>query len=124
MDDKIIYFELNNWSPVRDYPDVFPFDVWMEDDENLAFENEDWVTNNELCVVLSLVDMSVNFCVTATEEWVKWNCPELLTTYSSFLREPNEKGEVYGRWGNIFLPYSKNNIGVHFQDMEGRFIDT
>lgn len=112
--NKTIYFELNNWAPGRDYPDVFPFDVWMDDDCNLAFENEAWVIQNNLCVVMSFVDMSVNFCITTTEEWVQHNCPELLTKYTNFLRQPDEDGDVYGRFGHEFLPYEKENIGVHF----------
>lgn len=61
----VIYFELNNWSPGEDYPNEEPFTTWCDDDCNLYFSNAEWVRANKLCVVESLVDMSVNWCITA-----------------------------------------------------------
>ena len=108
----IIYFELNNWFPGQDYPNAEPFLSWISDDLNITFRSEEWAKNNQLCVVMSLVDMSQNFCVTATKEWVEANCPELLTTYAKFLRFPDKYGDVYGRFGHEFLKYDKKNFGV------------
>lgn len=113
--DDIVYFELNNWMPGDDYPAVEPFVSWMESDLNISFRNEEWVKTNRLCVVESLVDMSSNFCITATKEWVDKNCPSLLNEYCEFLRFPDEEdNDVYGRFGCRFLPYKEENIGVTY----------
>lgn len=109
---KIVYFELNNWFAGRDYPDDEPFISWLGDDLNITFENEEWVKNNNLCVVFDFVDMSCNFCITATKEWVDKNCPSLLTIHTKYLRKPDEYGEVYGRFGHEFLEYCEDNIGI------------
>lgn len=133
---EIIYFELNNWFGGRDYPNEEPFLTWCGDDYNLHFANEEWVKKNKLVVVESIVDMSVNWCITATKEWVLQNCPKLLSNestevvmvtrskegeskrtesypYSSFLRYPDEDGIVYGRFDDEFKEYTKENIGIH-----------
>ena len=109
--EKVIYFELNNWTSGKYYPDDNPFDEWVEDD---LFLDENWVKENKLCVVNSIIDMSFNFCITATEKWVKENCPKLLTDYREFLRYPDEDGYVYGRFGDEFLEYGDENIGITF----------
>ena len=111
--DDIIYFELNDWFAGRDYPDNERFYKWMGcNGGDLIFDNEEWVKTNKLCVVRTIVDMSINFCVTATKEWVEENCPELLNKYTRFLREPNEDGDVYSRFGISFLEYCDENIGI------------
>lgn len=114
--NKIVYFELNNWFAGEDYPNDEPFLSWMRDDLNIKFRNEKWVIENELCVVESIVDMSSNFCITAKKEWVEKNCPKLLTDYKEFLRYPDEDGEVYGRFGCHFLEWSKENFGITWDD--------
>ena len=68
---EIVYFELNNWWPGRDYPDKEPFLSWFEDDCKLQFEDTSWLMANQLCVVANLIDMSVNFCITAPKKWVE-----------------------------------------------------
>lgn len=112
MDKDIIYFELNNWMRGEDYPNDEPFITWVGNDYDLKFQNEEFVKENKLCVVRSIIDMSVNFCITAKKEWVEKNCPKLLTDYTDFLREPDEDGYVYGRFGDEFLEYSEENIGI------------
>lgn len=113
----IIYFELNNWFPGRDYPDAEPFVTWMQDTV-LQFRNDEWLKENKLCVVSGNVDMSVNFCITATKEWVENTCPELLTKYTQFIRTPNKNGEVEGRFGAPFKEYTEENIGRHYWDYD------
>lgn len=108
----IVYFELNNWFPGEDYPDNERFAKWMGDDLNIIFDNVDWVKENKLCVVRTLIDMSLNFCITAKREWVEENCPELFTQYTKFLRLPDEYGDVYSRFGMTFLEYCEDNIGI------------
>lgn len=110
--NDIVYFELNNWCIGRHYPATEPFILWMSNDLNIYFNNEDWVKENKLCVVRSIIDMSINYCITATREWVEQNCPELLIEYTRFLRYPDEDGYVYGQWENKFLEYSDENIGI------------
>ena len=111
-DNDIIYFELNNWFCGRDYPNDEPFKSWMSDDLHIKFNNEDWIKENKLCVVKTFVDMSCNFCITATREWVEKNCPKLLNEYKQFLRLPDEFGDVEGRFGTTFLDYCEANIGL------------
>lgn len=111
---EVVYFELNNWSCGRDYPDAEPFISWMSDDLNQYFKNEDWVKLNKLVVVESLVDMSINYCITATKEWVRRHCPDLLTKYTQFLRYSADGDAPQGMWGCPFLRYKTNNIGCHF----------
>lgn len=123
--DEIIYFELNNWAPSYNYPDAQPFLDWLCNDLHIQFEDEEWVKENKLCVAADLIDMSVNFCITSKKKWVLDNCPELLTKYTMFLREPGWKGrlnmsevEVYGSLdgfeGDVGKPIYHNGrkIGV------------
>lgn len=114
----VVYFELNNWCAGEDYPAAEPFLSWMRNDLAIRFRNEKWVKENELCVVESIVDMSSNFCITAKLEWVEKNCPDLLTKYTQFLRQPDEDGYVYGRFGHEFLPWAEENIGIEFDESE------
>lgn len=109
---EIIYFELNNWFSGEHYPNDEPFLSWLQDDLNIKFLDEEWVKKNCLCVVFCYVDMSQNFCITATQEWVENNCPKLLTDYTKFLRYPDEYGDVYGWLGHKFLTYEDVNIGI------------
>lgn len=117
MNNDYIYFELNNWCEGEEYPDAEPFLSWFEDDLNIPFLNKDWVCEQKLCVVESIVDMSFNYCITATWDWVGKNCPELITNvkYKKFLRYPDEDGDVFGQFGCPFLEYSEENIGYHFK---------
>ena len=116
MDKEIVYFELNNWCRGKHYPDDEPFTTWMGRDTNIYFNNEKWVKENKLCVVRSIIDMSMNFCVTATKEWVENNCHKLLTEYKQFLRYPDEDGYIYGQNDDDeFLSYEENNIGIKYE---------
>ena len=133
--NNIVYFELNNWFAGENYPDAEPFLSWLRDDTNQTFRNEEWVKENKLCVVFTPIDMSQNYCITATKEWVLQNCPDLVSdkeydtkfiTYSmegnkehiehysfkQFLRCPDEHGDVFGRFGTQFLPYEECNFGI------------
>ena len=118
--DDIIYFELNNWFSGRDYPDDEPFISWMRNDLRIPFRDETWVKENKLCVVFSFIDMSQNFCITATKEWVEQNCPSLLTNPENekFLMHPDEYGDVEGKFGPYFLEYEEYNIGITWIDDE------
>ena len=119
MQEEIIYFELNNWMPNSCYPDAEPFITWVSY-KHFNFDNEEWIKDNKLVVVRTVVDMSANWCITATKEWVLKNCPELLTKYTKFLRYPDEDGEPpYGEISYTpFYEYTEENIGWHFIDEE------
>ena len=112
----IVYFELNNWFCGRNYPCEEPFIKWVSEIDGLL-HNEDWVKENKLCVVIGFVDMSINYCVAATREWVENNCPRLLTNFKQFIREPDGYGEVNPNF-HYFLPYEKENIGITYSDEE------
>ena len=87
----IIYFSVNNWFCGRDYPDTPNFRKWLGDDFKQNFSNDDWCKENKLCVYCGVIDMSFNYTVSAPREWVKKNCPELLTdkkyTYKTLISD-------------------------------------
>lgn len=126
INNNIIYFELNHWS-TEYYPDEEPFISWMSDYyETKEEEEKSWIReskfldkyckNNELVMVVTLVDMSVNFCVSAKKEWIEKHCPALLTKYTKFLRVDsiNPKDVPNGQFGSPFLEYTEENIGAHY----------
>lgn len=115
----IIYFELNNWIAGSDYSNEEPFLSWMkcseENNYNIQFRDKKWIRDNKLVVVESIIDMSCNYCITSTKEWVENNCPSLLTKYNNFIRvRENEDVSIYGNFGCPFLEYSEENIGFHY----------
>ena len=133
---KLISFELNNWFCGRDYPNIEPFKSWVE---TFIFDDDDWCAANKLVVLSGCIDMSRNWCITATKEWIEKSCPELLSnieyTYktvthsrdgdnfvehsnrmSSFIRHPDEDGSVEGRFGWAFPEYCEENFGVHWYE--------
>ena len=139
--NDIIYFELNNWFAGRDYPPFEPFITWLENDLKQSFKNDKWVEDNKLVVVCGYIDMSMNYCITAPREWVKENCPDLLSdkeyeyeiltyykgenttltkynNFSNFLRYPENDETPMSRWGMHFLPYTEENIGVHWEEVD------
>lgn len=114
----IIYFELNNWTPGKDFPAEEPFITWIGNDLKISFNSDDWVKENKLCVVRTIIDMSVNFCISATKEWVEKNCPKLLTEFKNFQRFPDKYGDVEGKFGTTFLEYEECNIGITDEEEE------
>lgn len=134
--EKIIHFELNNWFSGRDYPDCEPFKSWIK---NNTLSSDEWAKENKLVIGAGTFDMSMNWLISARESWVKENCPILLSNeeysyttimhdasgthettckakYSQFLREPDEDGDVYGKFDWKFPEYSEENYGVHYID--------
>ena len=75
----VIYFSVNNWMGGTNYPPTENFKKWLRDDLNQSFRNDTWCKENKLCVYYGAVDMSTNYTVSASREWVEKNCPELLT---------------------------------------------
>lgn len=134
----IVYFELDNWFRGRDYPPGEPFDSWIRTHQ---LSNDDWCKENKICVRYGMIDMSDNYIVTATREWVEKNCPQLLSDesytyriftyykgktiikeytkkYSDFLSypcDPKYPDEVYSKLDSWpFLEYEEDNFGAHF----------
>ena len=61
--------------------------------------------------------MSLNYCITATEEWVQTNCPELLSKFIQFIRSTEDPDDLpKGRFGCPFLEYNEYNIGYHYAE--------
>ena len=128
--EKIIYFELNHWTPGLGYPMAEPFRSWMNDFYKTEEEKEkSWVNSakilNEkfkkegLVVVMASIDMSLNYCVAARESWVKQNCPELLTKYTDFLRMSTEEDDdepPHGEFWTHFVKWSEENCGLWFDE--------
>ena len=75
----VIYFSVNNWMSGEHYPHTENFKKWMGDDLNQSFTNDTWCKENKLCVYYGIIDMSTNYTISASREWVEKNCPELLT---------------------------------------------
>ena len=75
----VIYFSVNNWMSGTNYPPTENFKKWLRDDLNQSFMSDIWCKENKLCVYCGTVDMSTNYTVSASREWVEKNCPELLT---------------------------------------------
>lgn len=130
--NNVVYFELNNWFGGRDYPNVEPFLTWISTSK---FSDPDWCKENKLVVKVGNIDMSAHYCISASREWVEKNCPDLLSdktfeytiithsangtetntftnSFANFLRYPDEDGDVYGKFGWKFNPYTKENFGV------------
>lgn len=137
--EEIIYFSVNNWFCGEHYPPTENFKKWLGDDCNLAFTNDEWCRNNKLCVNCGIIDMSINFTVSAPKSWVEKNCPELLpdkshdynivhiengkevvdskrNTYSDFVYTPEKDKPFIDKFGQPFLEYKEDNLGFHYYD--------
>jgi len=135
---EIIYFEINNWFAGRDYPNREPFLSWITGYGG-KFNDEKWCKENKLCVVAGNLDMSSNWCITATKDWVLKNCPYILSdeidqitfqvgnsngwenkiekyALNRFLRFPDEDGIVYGKFDWEFLPWNEENFGIIYHE--------
>ena len=137
INKNVVYFELNNWFSGRDYPNAEPFLTWMHENK---FSNDKWLKENKLVCVKSYVDMSMNFCITASLEWVEKNCPKLISgdyenytiirhsfkdgkgideeieyakPYAEFLRLYGEDAKF-----GYFLDYEEENFGLHIDKGE------
>ena len=114
--EEVIYFELNNWFSGRDYPAAEPFATWVHE---YKFRDEEWLKENRLVVTETCIDMSLNWCITAPKSWVEKNCPELLTTYKEFIRQPDPEypddvpESRFSEYGPTFFEYTEENIGTH-----------
>lgn len=137
--NDVVYFSLNDWFCGRDYPKDGCLKQFVE---SYKFSDDAWCKENRLCVLCGNVDMSVNWCITASREWVEENCPELLgkdgytysllyhdkngthekkyeRSYSDFVCHEDEEGAVYDRFDWPFLEYDPENFGTTYYDYVG-----
>ena len=126
----VIYFSVNNWGSGNYYPPTENFEKWMGDDLNQRFTDDAWCKENKLCVYYGIIDMSINYTVSASREWVEKNCPELLTDdeytledierkkkYSDFVYTPEEGEDLPDDdyIGNMpFREYCEENFGCEY----------
>lgn len=119
MMEEIVYFEINNWSCGDDYPDMEKWESWL-DLGHFKFRDEEWLKENGLCVIETVIDMSVNLCITAKRSWVEKECPELLVEpWSKFLRYEEDGEPPYSQFGMEFLPWREENFGNHYEKEPG-----
>ena len=115
--NEIVYFELNNWCPGDDYPNAEPYHSWLNPkDHYFIFRDTKYIKENKLIVVEFIIDQSINYCISAPKQWVKQNCPSLLTKYTEFLRYPDEDGCVYSKFGIPFRTWNEKDIGYYYED--------
>lgn len=114
--EEIVKFSVNNWTPGKDYPEDFLFCL---EGPASPFAHNDWCIRNKLCAVISLIDMSFNWCITAPKTWVEVNCPCIL---GSSFQYPDDA--EYDRFGTPFRDYEKENFGcIGFNDDEGEYYE-
>lgn len=137
--NDVIYLEFNNWFGGRDYPEIPNIEDWVGRFDVPGYKSplvdDEWCKEQKICVLVGSIDMSANFCITASREWVEKNCPECLTdedyditmlvcnekkiyhyNYGQFRCEPEEDGKVYGKFGWEFLEYNEENFGRHWYE--------
>ena len=106
----VVYFSVNNWFCGRDYPNTPNFRKWLSDDFSQSFRNDEWCKKNKLCVYYGCVDMSQNYTVSASRDWVEKNCPELLTdkeyTYETIGTYYDKNGETITKRTQYTKKYS------------------
>lgn len=112
----VVYFQCNDWEPNPEESSRFIYDYlegsMYANDKNSTSVNKTpeeeitWMKANDLCVNVDNYDMSLNYWVTTTKEWLEENFPELLPfaseTPQSFMYEGDEK---------YFLKYTEDNVG-------------
>ena len=124
--EEIMYIEINNWSPGETYP----IDMLLTEamaDKNCYFQkffsNDEWCKKNKICVHYEMVDMSLNFRITAPRSWVEKYCPTLLKDDRFIMHPDVENEDMYpseedykaGKsiWGDApFLEYKEENFGA------------
>lgn len=128
-ENELVYFELNDWIPTTDYPNEEPFISMCCIQYDRASKKENkfihipylrnnlWLKQNKIVCTVETIDMSEDFYVVATKDWVNRNCPNLLTKYRKFLRDPiNGIDKEYYH----FRKYKEENFNCMYYD-SGKF---
>ena len=79
--DKILYLYVNDWKPTPQGSESLL--------KTLGGMDQDWATENRVCVAWEFRDLSVCYWISAPTEFYQKECPELLcyTTESPILPE-------------------------------------
>lgn len=86
----MIHFKVNNWDSDY-YPDSEPFYTWMDDNCELLKQSLNW-DKSQVQVICYNNDMSLEYIVSATEEWIQENCPAILN--SRFIIDEDRKKKL------------------------------
>ena len=105
----VIYFSVNNCMCDEYYPPTENFKKWLGNDLNQSFRNNAWCKENKLCVYYGTIDMSTNYTVSASRDWVEKNCPELLT---------NDEYTYTTRTGKYQYNVALKDIKLVWEDIE------
>ena len=110
--EKLIKFSVNDWGD-DDAPQNFPINLepLEEEERKNTFWDDSWCKANKLCVLIGLVDMSLNYTVVAPATWVSENCPMLLG--SCFVYDEEEDSD---RFYQPFLDYCSENFGTFMHE--------
>lgn len=119
MNEEVIYFSVNNWFSGRDYPETENFIKWIGDDSEQYFANDAWCKENKLCVYYGVIDMSSNYTIAASRDWVEKNCPELLTNdeyvYYTIIHKPKRR--------KLFGGYKYEDVKEEHKKKYSDFVD-
>ena len=86
----------------------YPCDLFANEDDMLGIDAaKQWIKNNELCVNLSIFDMSYHYWVTCKESWLEMFFPELLL----YANEIPIDDSTFGN-GKFYLKYEERNFGM------------
>ena len=116
MQDKILYFQCNDWRPTPEeaskFIDHINGDLFAtEDNEYGIGAAEQWMKNNELCVNCDVYDMSCQYWVSCKESWLEMFFPELLPYTNEVPIDDSWIGDA-----KFFLKYEEKNFGWHYID--------
>lgn len=119
----IVYFQCNNWTPYPEEASRFIYDYLegdfcSEDPDSTSVlktpeEIDKWIRENDLCINQDLYDMSNQYWVTTTKEWLEENFPELLGVASEIPEDDLWVGDHMN-----FLQYREENVGCHLVENE------
>ena len=89
----------------------------MGNDLNLTLRSDEFCKENKLCVYYGAVDMSCNFTVSASREWVEKNCPEIIGSKFEYKPSDGETEPDCDEVGNMpFREYCEWNFGAEYYE--------
>lgn len=104
----IVYLQCNDWSPSPEKASRLIYD-YLEGsiyDKNSVIktveEKLEWVKTNKLCINTDIWNMSIQYWITTTKEWLELNFPELLPYCSE---TPDD---------DYYLEYTEDNYGEFY----------
>ena len=90
MQDKILYFQCNDWIPTLEeaskFIDHIDGDVFAyEDNKYDIAAAKEWIKNNELCVNVDVFDVCCQYWMTCKESWLEMFFYSCYRTQMNFL---------------------------------------